>query len=62
MDDGARYMAQSSIEERNKNYNILVNLLHEFGWWYKVEVLNGDYEENFNTVKSFIKSKTDGIW
>lgn len=62
VNDGARYMAQSSIEERTKNFNILVDLLHQFGWWNKVEMLNGDYEENFNTVKSFIKSKTDGIW
>ena len=62
VNDGTRYMAQSSIEERIKNYKILVSLLHDFGWWNKVQILNGNYEENFETVKNYIKSKTDGIW
>lgn len=56
------YMVQASIEERTKNYNILIDLLRQFGWWDRVEILRGNYEENFNTVKSYIKSKTDGIW
>jgi NadR type nicotinamide-nucleotide adenylyltransferase len=54
VDDGSRYMAQSSLEERWKNYNILADLLHEFGWWDKVEIINGTYLENFNTVKDYI--------
>lgn len=62
VDDGVRYMAQSSIEERTKNYNILVELLHQFGWWDKVEILRGNYEQNFNTVKYYINTKTDEIW
>lgn len=57
VDDGIRYMEQSSIEERTKNYNRLVNLLKQFGWWDKVEVINGDYLENFETVKTYINGK-----
>ena len=57
VDDGCRYMEQSSMEERQKNFDKLVNLLHQFGWWDKVEVINGDYLENFETVKNYINGK-----
>ena len=57
VDDGCRYMEQSSMEERTKNYNRLVNLLKQFGWWDKVEIINGDYLENFETVKNYINGK-----
>ena len=57
VDDGCRYMEQASMEERQKNYDKLVDLLHKFGWWDKVEVINGDYLENFNRVKEYINSK-----
>ena len=57
VDDGCRYMEQSSMEERTKNFNRLVNLLKQFGWWDKVEVINGDYLENFESVKNYINSK-----
>ena len=57
VDDGCRYMEQSSMEERTKNYNRLVELLKKFGWWDKVEVINGDFLENFETVKNYINSK-----
>ena len=57
VDDGCRYMEQSSMEERTKNYNRLVNLLKQFGWWDKVEVINGDYLENFETVKNYINGQ-----
>lgn len=57
VDDGCRYMKQSTMDERTKNYNILVKLLKDFGWWDKVEVINGDYLENFNTVKGYIELK-----
>ena len=59
VDDGTRYMEQSSMEERTKNYNRLVNLLKRFGWWDKVEIINGDYLENFNRVKEYINSKME---
>ena len=57
VDDGCRYMKQSTMDERTKNYNILVQLLKDFGWWDKVQVINGDFLENFNTVKEYIESK-----
>ena len=57
VDDGCRYMEQSSMEERTKNFNRLVNLLKQFGWWDKVEIINGDYLENFESVKNYINSK-----
>ena len=57
VDDGTRYMEQSSIEERTKNYNRLVELLKDFGWWDKVEIIDGNFFENFKTVKKYIESK-----
>ena len=57
VDDGCRYMEQSSIEERTKNYNRLVELLKEFGWWDKVEIIDGNFLENFNSVKNYIELK-----
>lgn len=57
VDDGYRYMKQSTMDERTKNYNILVQLLKDFGWWDKVEIINGNFLENFNTVKSYVESK-----
>ena len=57
VDDGCRYMEQSSMEERQKNFDKLVNLLHQFGWWDKVEVINGNYLENFESVKNYINGK-----
>ena len=57
VDDGTRYMEQSSMEERTKNYNRLVNLLKQFGWWDKVEVIDGNFLENFNSVKNYIELK-----
>ena len=57
VDDGTRYMKQSTLTERNKNYQILVQLLKEFGWWNKVEILDGDFLENFETVKTYIQNK-----
>lgn len=59
VDDGCRYMEQASMEERTKNYNRLVELLKQFGWWDKVEVINGNFLENFETVKNYIKTKMD---
>ena len=57
VDDGCRYMKQSTMDERTKNYNILVQLLKDFGWWDKVEIINGDFLENFNAVKNYVESK-----
>ena len=59
VDDGCRYMKQSTMDERTKNYNILVQLLKDFGWWDKVQIINGNFLENFNTVKEYIESKIE---
>lgn len=57
VDDGCRYMKQSTMDERNKNFAILVQLLKDFGWWDKVEIINGNFLENFNSVKNYVESK-----
>lgn len=57
VDDGCRYMKQSTMDERNKNFSILVQLLKDFGWWDKVEIINGNFLENFNSVKNYVESK-----
>lgn len=54
VDDGTRYMKQSTMEERKKNYDILVKLLKSNGYWDKVEILDGNYYENFCKVKEYI--------
>lgn len=55
VDDGTRYMAQSTMEEREKNYQVLVGLLKEFGLWDKVEILTGDFYMNFLRIKSYVQ-------
>lgn len=60
VDDGTRYMKQSSMDERLKNYGRLMTLLQHFGWWDKVEILNGNYLHNFLRVKQYIESKYEG--
>lgn len=57
VDDGTRYMKQSSMDERQMNYGRLQGLLEYFGWQDKVEVLDGDYLQNFLRVKQYIESK-----
>lgn len=56
VDDGSRYMKQSSMEERNKNFERLNHFIDMFGLRDKVEILNGNFEENFNRVKDYINS------
>lgn len=56
VDDGTRYMNQSSMEERMKNYKILLRLLEDFDLLDKVIELNGSYMDHFNYVKSYINS------
>lgn len=54
VDDGIRYMKQASIDERISNFNILTQLLKDFGLYDKVEILDGDFKSNFNRVKDYI--------
>ena len=56
VDDGSRYMGQSSMEERQKNFNKLMGLLEDFGLMDKVEVLFSDFSNNFEHVKQYIQS------
>lgn len=57
VDDGLRYMAQSSSDERQKNYAKLVCLMKQFGLWDKVEILDGNFAGNYNRVKEYIEAK-----
>ena len=56
VDDGMRYMKQSSIEERWKNMRILQDLIQEFNYPKdRITYLKGgDFERNFEIVKNHI--------
>lgn len=57
VDDGCRYMAQSSMEERTKNYNNLLQMIKEICPEYldkMVELVPGNYYNNFIQVKNYI--------
>ena len=56
VDDGSRYMAQSSLAERKKNMKKLERLITDFK--YNKEkityLIGGEFEKNFNIVKDYI--------
>ncbi len=55
VDDGFRYMGQSSLDERLSNHHKLLMLLREFGFDDRLVFLKGgDYLNNFLTVKNYI--------
>lgn len=54
VDDGTRYMGQASLDERNKNFIILQNLIQEFYPEVSKTYLTGSFLENFNEVKKYI--------
>ena len=56
IDDGSRYMGQASMEERNKNFEILQKLIQEFYPDVSKTYLNGSFLQNFNEVKNYINS------
>ena len=56
VDDGSRYMEQASMEERNKNFEILQKLIQEFYPDVSKTYLNGSFLQNFNEVKNYINS------
>lgn len=58
VDDGSRYMKQSSIEERKKNIKILHNIMKQFGIEKeKVTALTGgEFLKNFETVRDYIQN------
>ena len=61
VDDGTRYMKQSSMDERMSNYKKLIELLESFGLLDKVVEVSGTYLENFELVKENIESFYKGI-
>ena len=60
VNDGVRYMGQSSMEEREKNFERLQKLVLEFYPEVSKTYLNGSYLENFNEVKNYINSLIEG--
>lgn len=56
VDDGTRYMKQSSMNEREKNFTKLQKLINEFYPEISKTYLNGSFLENFNEVKNYINS------
>lgn len=56
VDDGFRNMAQASMSDRMNNYLKLTMLLKQFGWWDKVELLEGSYLSNYERVKEYVQS------
>ena len=56
VDDGSRYMAQSSLAERKKNMKKLERLITDFKYnKEKITYLTGgEFEKNFNIVKDYI--------
>lgn len=60
VNDGTRYMGQSSIDERMKNFEKLQKLLNEFYPEVSKTYLNGSFLENFYEVKNYINSVIEG--
>lgn len=54
VDDGIRYMKHSDLDIRNELYLILCDLLKKANLWDKVEILDGNYYENFIKIKEDI--------
>lgn len=57
IDDGTRYMAQSSMEERIKNLKKLEELIDDFYPETSKTYLTGTFLENYETVKKYIDEK-----
>ena len=60
VDDGTRYMKQSTFLEREKNFSKLQKLVNEFYPEVGKTWLNGSFLDNFNEVKNYINSLIDG--
>ena len=55
VDDHERYMAHSGMKERQELFNILCENIKRSGNWDKVEILTGNYYENFMAVVKYVK-------
>ena len=60
VNDGSRYMKQSSMEERNKNFFKLMMLVNTYYDNVSKTYMVGSFLENFNEVKSYINSIIEG--
>lgn len=54
VDDHERFMAHSGMKERRELFAILCENLKHSGNWDKVEVLTGNYYENFMAVVNYV--------
>lgn len=57
VDDHSRFMAHSGMKERQELFDILKQSLIDVGDWDKVTILDGNYYENFITVKKYIEKE-----
>lgn len=60
VDDGSRYMAQSSMDERQKNFSKLMLLVNKYYDNVPKSYMVGSFLENFNEVKNYINSIIEG--
>ena len=58
VDDHERYMAHSGMKERQELFEILCENIKRSGNWDKVEILTGNYYENFMAVVKYVKEIT----
>ena len=54
VDDHARYMADADIAQRKTLYSYMMQKLKELDLWNNVQVLDGDYIDNFNAIKDYV--------
>lgn len=55
VDDHERYMAHSGMKERQELFDILYENIKRSGNWDKVEILTGNYYENFMAVVNYVR-------
>jgi len=60
VNDGSRYMKQSSMEERNKNFFKLMMLVNTYYDNVSKTYMVGSFLENFNEVKNYINGIIEG--
>lgn len=54
VDDHTRYMGHSEIAERQKLFDILCENIRRCGLWDKVTIIDGNYYENFKTIRDYV--------
>lgn len=57
VDDGVRYMGHGDMQVREQMYSHLLRNIHEYARYDTLIELNGDYYENFLTIKNYV----DGV-